>query len=94
MAIAHDLGGMAEVADFFLRTPTLTTSNFVALWPRDPKFLAVKDLKPFSTVSKVQEASRILRMGFDLSKLPHLLHKMGFVDSLKHATVFLSKVKS
>ena len=30
-AIAHNLGGMAEAADFFLRTPTLTASNFEAL---------------------------------------------------------------
>ena len=30
-AIAHNLGGMAEAADFFLRTPTLTASNFAAL---------------------------------------------------------------
>ena len=30
-AIAHHSGGMAEAADFFLRTPTLTASNFVAL---------------------------------------------------------------
>ena len=29
-ALAHTLGGMAEAADFFLRTPTLTASNFVA----------------------------------------------------------------
>ena len=43
-ALAHTLGGMAEAADFFLRTPTLTASNFAALWPTDPKFLALKDL--------------------------------------------------
>ena len=30
-ALAHKLGGMAEAADFFLRTPTLTASNFAAL---------------------------------------------------------------
>ena len=29
--IAHNSGGMAEAADFFLRTPTLTASNFAAL---------------------------------------------------------------
>ena len=38
-------------------------------------------------MSKVQEASIILKMGFALSKCPHLLHKMGFVDSLTHTTV-------
>ena len=30
-ALAHNLGGMAEAADCFLRTPTLTASNFEAL---------------------------------------------------------------
>ena len=30
-AIAHNSGGMAEAADFFLRAPTLTASNFKAL---------------------------------------------------------------
>ena len=29
--LAHNSGGMAEAADFFLRTPTLTASNFKAL---------------------------------------------------------------
>ena len=52
-AIAHNSGGMAEAADFFLRTPTLTASNFAALSPTDPKFSAIKDLFPFKTVSKV-----------------------------------------
>ena len=68
---AHNLGGMAEAADFFLRTQTLTASYFDALWPTDPKFLAIKDLNPFQTVSKVQEASIILMVGFALSKWPH-----------------------
>ena len=31
IALAHNLAGMAEVADFFLRTSTLTASNFEAL---------------------------------------------------------------
>jgi len=39
---------MAEVADFFLRTPTLKANNFAALFPTDPKFLALKDLNLFS----------------------------------------------
>ena len=30
-AIAHNSGGMAEAADFFLRTPNLTASNFAVL---------------------------------------------------------------
>ena len=55
-----------------MRPPTLTAGNFAALWPTDPKFLALKDLNPFKTVSKVQKTSSILRVGFALSKWPHL----------------------
>ena len=52
---------------------SLMAGNFAALWPTDPKFSALKDLNPFKTVSKVQEASSILRVVFALSKWPHLL---------------------
>ena len=31
MALAHTSAGMAEAADFFFRSPTLTASNFAAL---------------------------------------------------------------
>ena len=31
ITLAHNLAGMAKVADFFLRTPTLKASNFAAL---------------------------------------------------------------
>ena len=63
IALAHTLGGMAEAADFFWRTSTLTASNFAS-----PMFSAIKDSIPFQRVSKVQEAESILRMGFALSK--------------------------
>ena len=46
-------------------------SNFAALWPTDPKFSVFKDLIFFSTVSKIQEASSILKVSFALSKWPH-----------------------
>ena len=49
--------GRGQLADFFLRPPTLTASNFAALWPKDPKFSALKDLNLFYTMSKVQDAS-------------------------------------
>ena len=62
---------MAEAADFFLRTPTLTASNFAALWPTDPKFLALKYLLFFSQCSEFQSAGSILKVGFALSKWPH-----------------------
>ena len=68
IALAHTSGGMAEAADFFLRTPTLTASNFEALCSTNPKFSAFKDLTLFETVSKFQEASSILKVGFALSK--------------------------
>ena len=60
-----------RVADFFMRPPTLTASNFAALWPKDLKFSAFKDLNPFSKCVKFQEATSILRLGFALSKWPH-----------------------
>ena len=71
-AIAHNLGGMAKAADFFLRTPTLASNNFAALWSTNPKFSALKDLNSFSTVSKVENAGNSLKAGFALSKWPHL----------------------
>ena len=64
--------GPGPAGRLFLRPPTLTAGNFAALWPTDPKFLALKDLNPFKTVSKVQKTSSILRVGFALSKWPHL----------------------
>ena len=47
---------------------SLMASNFAALSPTDSKFSALKDLNSSLTVSKVEEASRILRLGFTLSK--------------------------
>ena len=47
-------------------------SNFATLWPTDSKFLALKNLNPLKTVLKFQEASSVLKMGFALSKWPHL----------------------
>ena len=51
---------------------SLMAGNFAALWPTDSKFSALKDLILFSTVSKDQKASSILKVGFALSKWPHL----------------------
>ena len=66
--LAHKLGGMAEAADFFLRTPTLIASNFAALCPADPKLLPLKDLNLFLKCVKFQGAGSILRVGFARSK--------------------------
>ena len=60
------------MADFFMRPPTLTTGNFEAIWPKDLKFLAIKDLNCLNKYAKYQEASSILRVGFAISKWPHL----------------------
>ena len=70
-ALAHKFGGMAEAADFFLRTPTLTASNFAALWATDPKFWALKFLNLFLKRVKFQRTGSILRLGFAWSKWPH-----------------------
>ena len=59
-------------ADFLLRPPTLTASNFKALWPTDPIFTAFKDLNLSKKCTKNQEAGSILRVIFALSKWPHL----------------------
>ena len=51
---------------------SLMASNFATLWPTDSKFLALKNLNPLKTVLKFQEDSSVLKMGFALSKWPHL----------------------
>ena len=51
---------------------SLMANNFVAFCPKESKFFALKILNPFKAVSKGQEASRILRVGFDRLKWPHL----------------------
>ena len=66
--ITHAVAGMAEAADFFLRTPTLTASNFAALRPTDPKFSSLKDLFFFSKCIEFQAADSTLKVGFTLSK--------------------------
>ena len=65
-------GGRGRMADFFVRPPTLTTGNFEAIWPKDLKFSAIKDLNCLKKYFRYQEASSILKMGFALSKWPHL----------------------
>ena len=69
--------GKGWAADFFLRPPTLTASNFAALWPTDPKFLAIKDLNLFKKCIKNQEASSILKVVFAFSKWPHLHRELS-----------------
>ena len=66
------LADWGRLAYFFLRPPTLTASNFAALWPTDSKFLAFKHLNLLKKHTKNQENNSILRVGFALSKWPHL----------------------
>ena len=77
---------MAEGADFFLRTPTLTASNFETLWPRDPRFLSSKDLNPFLILSKFQETSSILMVGYAMSEWPYF-HRAYLVTVCSHLTI-------
>ena len=60
------------IGRIFFQPPTLKAGIFAALWPTDSKFSALKDLDSFKMVSKVEEASSILRVVFSLSKWPHL----------------------
>ena len=64
--------GQGQIADFFLRTPTLTPSNFNALKSTNPIFTVLKDLILFKRYTKNQEARSILKVVFALSKWPHL----------------------
>ena len=53
ISLVHNFAGMAEVADFFLSTLTLTAGNFKGLSSTDPKILALKYLNLIKIVSKV-----------------------------------------
>ena len=65
---------------------SLMASNFAAFWPTDLKFSALKDLSLFSTESKAQEASSILKVGFALSKWPHF-HRVYLVTVCKRSSI-------
>ena len=63
--------GSGRLGDFSLRPPALTAGNFEALWPKDTKFLALKDLNLLKRYSKSQEKRWIFRIDFALSNWPH-----------------------
>ena len=67
---AETLGSLNQRAQ--RRPPTLTAGNFKALWSKDPKFLALIVRNLLKKHTKNQEASSILKVGFALSKWPHL----------------------
>ena len=92
-ALAHRLGGMAEAADFFLRTPTLKASKFAALWSTDPKFWALKDLNLFLKRVKFQRTGSILKVVFVLSKWPHF-HRVYLVTVCKRSLMTVHQKKA
>ena len=57
---------MKLVADFILRSPTLTASNLKALWPTDLISTALKDLNFLKKYTENQEAGSILKVCFAL----------------------------
>ena len=61
--------GLDQAAEFFLRPPTLTSGNLKALWPTDPKSLALKDLNLLS-IQNIKRLATILDC-FALSIRPH-----------------------
>ena len=54
------------MADFFLRPPTLTASNFEGLKSTDALFTVFKDLNHLNKHTKNQEASYNSKLGFVL----------------------------
>ena len=63
--------GLGQVADFFLRSPALTSSNFKALWSTDLILTILKEITLVKNYTKNQEASCIFRIIFAHSKSPH-----------------------
>jgi len=63
--------GQGWVADFVLRPPTLTASNFYALKSTDFIFTVLKDLTLLRKYIKNQKGSYNFRQGFAFSNRPH-----------------------
>ena len=78
--------GRGRMADFFMRPPTLTTGNFEAVWHKDFKFWALKDLNLFKKYTKYQEASCILESTYNRK---HRVHTYGKTHSCKMYTYAL-----
>ena len=72
---------------------SLMAENFEALWPTDPKFLALKDLILFKRYIKNQDARSTLRVDFSLSKWPHF-HRAYLVTDCKQKLVAADGVLS
>ena len=63
--------GRGWMADFFLRPPILTASNFEALSPTDSIFQALTDLSPFQNERRFKRLAAFLGLVL-LSQTPHL----------------------
>ena len=63
--------GRGWAADFILRPPTWTASNFKSLWSTDSIFTVLKDLNLLKKYIKNQEAHYNFRLGFALSNRPY-----------------------
>ena len=75
-----------QMADLFVRPPTLTVSNFAALWPTEPKLNVWKDLSPSSICISFQEVGSILRVGLFCSQCKNTaisMHTVGFITTNK-----------
>ena len=75
----------------FLRSPTLTASNFAAPESTEPKFSALKDLIFLKTVSKLRGLQHSKGRIYPV-KVSY--HKLGFVDSQFATTVRCSVYKN
>ena len=84
--------GRGRMADFYLRPPTLTASNFAALWPTDPILIAMKVLNPFERYTKVQQPSYVFRINYARSKWPHF-HRACLVTVRKRMSIAVIKSK-
>ena len=71
---------------------SLKVGNFAALWSKALKFSALKALNLLKTVSKFQEASRLLRVDLTLSKWPQFISYRGSCQNRRdeHCNVFCS----
>ena len=89
--------GQARLADFFLRPPTLTSSNFEALWHTDLISIVLKYLNLLKKYIKNRKPSCIFRINFACSKWPHF-PRAYLVTVCKRGTMdvhilFLSKLE-
>ena len=67
----------------------MTANNFEALWSLDPVLTALKDLNLLKKYTENQEASNNFRIGFAISKRPHL-HRAYLVTVCKQGAKAVS----